>query len=321
MAETELPSIEQVAEFLSEHHRQPIDDLAPLDGGFWSTAYGYGAGDEAFVFRLSASGEGFEMDQAAHQFDTEGLPIPEVLEVGEGLGRWFAISRRAHGQFLEDVRPEDRSTAGPMVDALLAALRSAPTHSSASVDWFQPRSDRSESWREWLQRLLVDDPKSTVKGWRSKIAADPELDHLFRRCEDRIGELLDRCPERRDLIHGDLLHQNVLVSGDASQVNAVFSWKCSVLGDHLYDVAWLSFWEPWHPGIAAIDAWTRTLASNIEGNNLQDAALRHHCYELHIGAQHLAWCSWTGNAAGLAGVALRTAHVLDRGPRATPEVL
>ena len=320
MTESELPSTERVGAFLADHHGHPVEQLAPLDGGFWSTAYRYEAGGDQLVFRLSASGEGFEMDQAAHQFNTDDLPVPEVLEVGEGLERWFAISRRAHGRFLENVSADDTDAAGPMVDRLLTALRSATTPSTADVDWFGGATDRTTSWRFWLERALVDDPASTVSGWRTKIAADPELDRLYYRAEARILELLGHCPERRDLVHGDLLHQNVLVSEDASLLNAVFSWKCSVLGDHLYDVAWLSFWEPWHPGIEAIDAWRRTISNRIEGDDLHDAALRHHCYELHIGVQHLAWCSWTGNASSLAGVALRTAHVLDRGPRAIPAV-
>ena len=106
-----------------------------------------------------------------------------------------------------------------------------------------------------------------MSGWRATLAADPELDDLYRRCEQRIGELLDACPERRDLVHSDLLHQNVLVSDDWSRVTAVFSWKCSVRGDFLFDVAWCTFWSAWHPGIAAIDLWGRTIADPTLGRH------------------------------------------------------
>ena len=93
--------------------------------------------------------------------------------------------------------------------------------------------------------------------------------------------------ERRELVHGDLVHGNVLVSPDARRVEAVLSWKCSVRGDFLYDAAWCSF---------------------------LDAAARHHCYELHIGFTHLGWNLWTGNQADLAATARRLAEVLERGP-------
>ncbi len=158
-----------------------------------------------------------------------------------------------------------------------------------------------------------------MSGWRSKLAQDSRIDDLFRTCESRIDELLPACPERRDLIHGDLLHQNVLVSDDASQATAIFSWKCSALGDFLYDVAWCTFWGDWHPGIAAADIWNRTLAAaDVTETDLLDAAIRHHCYELQIGASHLGWHAWVGDQKELEAVAAALARTLEEGPLAMP---
>ena len=70
----------------------------------------------------------------------------------------------------------------------------------------------------------------------------------------------------------------------------------------------------WHPTIAATDPLARVIAAGVEDDDLADAALRHHCYELHIGAHHLAWCAWIGDTDSLGGVARRTAAVLARGP-------
>jgi len=80
-----------------------------------------------------------------------------------------------------------------------------------------------------------------------------------------------------------------------------------VRGDFLYDVAWCTFWAPWHHGIEAVGLWDRTQRSD-------DAALRHHCYELHIGATHLGWNAWAGDEPALRAVAARTEEVLARGP-------
>jgi hypothetical protein len=97
----------------------------------------------------------------------------------------------------------------------------------------------------------------------------------------------------------------------------VFSWKCSVRGDFLFDVAWCTFWSPWHQGIAALDArWRTGNAPDLTPSDLADAALRHHCYELHIGCTHLGWNVWTGDTEGLHAVARRLRHVLERGPLA-----
>ena len=93
----------------------------------------------------------------------------------------------------------------------------------------------------------------------------------------------------------------------------MFSGKCSVRGDFLYDIAWCTFWSAWHPGIAALDVWNRVLGSALWSDDaLADAERRHHCYELHIGATHLGWHAWTGDAAELRSVAARTANVLSR---------
>lgn len=130
-----------------------------------------------------------------------------------------------------------------------------------------------------------------------------------------MGELREACPERRDVVHGDLLHRNVLVLEDASRVNAVFSWKCSVRGDFLFDTAWCTFWGHLHPGIAAADVWGRVMTSewaNADPSGLVDARVRHHCYELQMGASHLGWLAWTGDDVGLRALADHTAMLLER---------
>lgn len=316
MSDTKRPPIEDVERFLTEFHGRDIDGLAPIGGGFWSSAYVYDCGTDRLVLRLADDAEGYEMDRAARRFGGPGLPVPEILAIGEAFEGAFAISRRSTGRFLEDVRPDEKERAGPMLDGLLTALRSAS--SGDDVDWFTPDTPVATTWRGWLERAMIDDSSRGVSGWRAKLARDRELDELFETTVRRIEELLPLVPERRDLIHGDLLHQNVLVSQDASRVNAVFSWKCSTRGDFLYDVAWCTFWSPWHPGIAAVDVGSRTLAAaDLVDGALTGAAARHHCYELHIGVQHLAWCAWTGNQQELQAVAAQTAKVLATGPSST----
>lgn len=305
----------EIQEFLSSVHGGPVRDLETLAAGFWSSAFGYSFGDRALVVRLGSVKEGFEMDRAAMAFARPDLPIPDVLEVGDALGGAYAISARRHGRFLETVDPDDAPLAGTALERTLAALRAVPAERDAPAAWYPSGVGAAEStWRQWLADGLVDDPGRRVSGWRDKLASEPELDQLFDACQRKIGELLHVCPERRDLVHGDLLNRNVLIAEDSSRITAVFSWKCSVRGDFLYDVAWCTFWGAWHPGIAAMDLWTRTLnAPSLPHDALTGAALRHHCYELQIGATHLGWNAWTGNHDELQAVAAHTEHVLSRG--------
>jgi aminoglycoside phosphotransferase (APT) family kinase protein len=176
------------------------------------------------------------------------------------------------------------------------------------------------SWREFLLAGLRDD-EELVPGWHAELAADPWLAALSEAAVDRVRDLVDACPERRDLVHGDLLHSNVLISPDADRLEAVFSWKCSVRGDFLFDGAWCSFWAPWHAGIAAANPLGGLLAApsvQVDRDALLDASPRHHCYELHIGFTHLGWNISTGNRAELDATARRLTEVFERGPLLLP---
>jgi aminoglycoside phosphotransferase (APT) family kinase protein len=310
------PSAEHVELLLRDLHGDAVEDLMPLAGGFWSTAYGYRLGRQELVLRLGDLPEGYEMDRDAMAFDGPDLPVPAVLDIGQALGRWYAVSERRHGRHLETIRPDEADVAGPAIMRLLAALRAVRTEPDAPAAWRPEGPPHESTWRRWLTDSLEDDPRRPVSGWRGTLAADADLDRLFTACADRVRSLVPSCPERRDVVHGDLLHGNVLVSEDASRISAVFSWKCSVRGDFLYDVAWCTFWGAWHPGIAAVDVWTRLLdhRPDEDPGALDDAAVRHHCYELQIGATHLGWYAWTGDRRELAAAARHTARILERGP-------
>jgi aminoglycoside phosphotransferase (APT) family kinase protein len=308
---------EQVEAFLAGLHGKGVEDLSQLVGGFWSSAWAFRVGDEELVLRFGGERSWYEADRAAMRFASSGLPVPEVREVGTApdVGA-YAVSVRHHGQFLEDTPVEKATVLAPTLTNLFVALRAVPAAADEPVVWHEPGSS-VRSWREFLLAGLVDDVDELVPGWRDALAADPALSALSAAVTDRIRTLVDACPERRDLVHGDLLHSNVLVSPEADRLEAVFSWKCSVRGDFLFDGAWCSFWAPWHAGIAAADPLAGLLAApsvRADADALLDASSRHHCYELHIGFTHLGWNISTGNRAELDATARRLTEVFERGP-------
>ena len=304
----------EARQFLSSRYGR-IEQLEPLAGGFWSSAYGFTVRGRPLVARFGQSRAFFEADRAAMGFRSAALPVPEVLEIGEAFGGHFAVSSRHYGMRLEDVSPEQSATSGPLLASLLRALYSVPSSPDLPVIWHSPEPDSPLTWRSWLKSGLRDDPGRVEHGWHSAIHEHPGAELVFKECEARLERLIASCPERRDLVHGDLLHANVLVTPDARLVTAVFSWKCSVRGDFLYDASWCTFWAPWHPGIEAADAWGRLRREpSIPAEAWVDDALRHHCYELHIGVAHLAWNLFIDNPTELVRVAERLEEILDRGP-------
>lgn len=297
------PTDAAVVDFLRAHHDDEPTDLEVLRGGFWSAAYGYRVGAEELVLRISDDPDGFRHDERAMRYRSPGLPVPELLAIGEGFGRWFAISRRHHGRFLEEVAREEAARLGPTVAELLAALRAVPDTGVAA-----------EPWRQWLLAGLTDRPDHHTAGWRSRLAADPAADRTFRAVDHRIRSQLDACPDRRELVHGDLLHYNVLVTEAADAVTAVFSWKCATWGDAVYDLAWCTFWGRWHDGIGALELWERA-GPAWTGSDAVDLAMRHHVYELQIGASHLGWYATLGDDENLAWTRRQLDEILEAGPR------
>jgi aminoglycoside phosphotransferase (APT) family kinase protein len=293
-----LVSLDEVQSFLDAHHGFAVDGLEQLSGGSWSAAFGYRAGDDGLVARFGRNRDWFETDRRMHRLSSADLPVPRVRDVGDAMnGTCFAISERAYGRFLEDIVPAESDALSAVVTRLLRALREAPEEEAAY------------SWRQWL--LGGVDREGYNAEWWERIAANPAVAPLADAARARVRELIDACPERRQLVHGDLLAKNVLVAEDVSAARAVFSWKCSVRGDALFDVAWLTFWDAWHPGIAAIDPW-----SLRDDDGSPDAAIRHHVYELHIGATHLCWNVQIDDPAGLNEVVTKLTQVLESGPRA-----
>lgn len=309
------PELDDVQQWLNELYDQRVKELAPITGGFWSAAYCFRVGDEPLVLRLSHAIEGFLIDQKAMKFAEYGVPVPEILALGDWQDQYFAISRRHFGGFLENLTVAQGEPGGMALAALLQAMRDVPLDKNEPVNWFVDDGPRQDSWRDWLQAGLVEEASSITSGWREKLDADQSLSDLFIACQNQMQSLLPLCPERRDLVHGDLLHQNILLKEDASQVTAAFSWKCSVRGDFLYDVAWCTFWSAWYPGIVACNLWPRICrAEDITDEMLQHAPERHHCYELHIAATHIGWYLWTDDEPNLTRLKHSLGQLLARGP-------
>jgi hygromycin-B 4-O-kinase len=151
------------------------------------------------------------------------------------------------------------------------------------------------------------------------LADEPEIEDLFGAGREALVALLPACPDARHVIHRDLLNRNVLVAQDASRLEAVFDWGCSLAGDFLYELAWMTFWAPWYPGLAAIDVRGRfrTHYDSIGLDVLQfDERLA--CYELQIGLEHIAYATFTDRHADRQVVCDRTREVLQsNGPSAT----
>jgi hygromycin-B 4-O-kinase len=309
----------EAAGFLAERYAGRARDVAELGGGDWSRAFSFRLGGRDLVARFGPYGEDFAKDQQAMAFAGPDLPVPEVLETGRGLGGAYAISQRCFGTFLESL---DESGWRRLLPALLGgldALRHLPVPGAGAAAAVSG-TDAAEGggavgWREWLWSGLADRPGERVSGWKAVLDQQAGLSELFAAGQREFAALLPACPELRHVLHGDLLNRNVLVSAGGSRLAGVFDWGCSAYGDFLYEIAWFTFWAPWHAGLAAID-FRSVILGHYSATGVEvpcfDERLR--CYEVHIGLTHLAYCAFAANREDdLRAVAQRTREILRPG--------
>ncbi|HEY7107761.1 MAG TPA: aminoglycoside phosphotransferase family protein [Acidimicrobiia bacterium] len=292
-----------------------VHDVEPAPRqGAWTETYFFRDGGRELVIRLGDTAWNFEKDRRFAEYASADLPIPRVLAIGEvGDGRYYAVSERAHGVFLEALGGDALRRALPSVFRMLDAMRVCNLSGTTGFGSPLPTFDgEHRTWRAFLLSVAEDQPaldENPVRGWRAPLETRPDAARTFDDGYARLTSWVDRCPEARHVLHGDLLYGNVLVDG--ARVSAIFDWQCATYGDFLHDVAWLTFWAPWYPALEAADVRTAIRQHYEEiGLVVPDLEERVRCYELHIGLAHFGYHAWRGEWDHLDRVARRTREVL-----------
>ena len=307
MAKNEITE-DIVKVFLDDHFGESVDNVELLGAGDWSRAFSFDHRGRGLVARFGKYREDFEMDKLAMAFERPGLPVPRVLDIGPAFGESFAISERHVGRFLDAIGADESNQLASGVLRLLDALREIPVDQNSSARW--PGDDPHLSWRDWLTTSVVDHGNERVGGWRKELAKAPEIEALFTRSVREMLALVDDVPTTLHVVHRDLLNRNVLVD-DKCQVTAVYDWGCSLFGDYLFDVAWFTFWAPWMEGVGQLNMGELVRSHHQDiGVDVTNFDARLRCYELQIGAEHLAYQTVMNDPEERVKVAQRLSDVL-----------
>ena len=265
----------------------------PLGAGMWSRAYSFDTDDSRLVVRFGDHDEDFAKDRIAASWLQPGLPVPKFIDMGKAFGTFYAITERAEGRFLDHLTAGDVAKVLPSLLSVLDTLRRVPVPESAGFGgWDRNGVGEHGSWKAAI--LAVESIRPHIAGWRLRIQEWPECKRAFDQGVDRLHLLAEQVPSRQDVIHRDWVNRNVLVT-DAN-ITSVFDWGCSTYGDHLYDVAWLTFCAPWTSGFDR-QATRRVTREHYvaEGIDPDDFDRRVECYELHIALGALTYQAFLGD--------------------------
>jgi hygromycin-B 4-O-kinase len=230
----------QVEQFLQKYLRMPKVSIEIMADGEVSEAFSFEDKDGSHVIRISKHGtRGFLKDSFAHtHFASGDLPIPTILDIGEfGDGLHYTISTKAPGQTLDKFSSDEIETLIPKIFHVLGTIHALSPAREGYGLWDEHGNGWCGSWREEQIASLHQDDKET----RAASFYNTELHNKLR---NKITQLLDFCPNERQLVHGDFGFSNVV--SDGKDITGVLDWEMSMYGDPLYDVAWLDFWDTKH---------------------------------------------------------------------------
>lgn len=295
--ETSAPgiTIEQASAFLAEHVGSDLSPLRPLRQGGWSNAFAFDRASESFVVRFSAYRDDFDKDQYATRWHAPNLPIPEIIQIGEAPGGFHAISRLVPGATMDDLDGPSMQKTLPSLLAMLDALRTTDISNTHGFGgWDTNGNGDAATWAAYLLNVTTDNPGRRNHGWRAQLAASPvgidRLDETFV----RFAEIVPTLPNSRYIIHGDLMNYNVLAH--ENHISGVIDWGCSVIGDFLYDAAWIINYWPWRPAWSTIDI-TTALRDHLrnQGVDITDFDRRIHAYRIHMCLDDQAYQTYMRN--------------------------
>lgn len=221
---------------------------------------------------------GFRKDAWAASTFGDVLPVPKVRAMGElPGGNAYCLSDWAPGETVQDLTPDQVQRITPLVFEAWTRLQAGVIDRTSGFGLLDPDT-LTGPYRSHRERLRAD--LAGVEGWPDDWTDGRQ--HAISAVVDRVGSLIDACPEERGLVHGDWGTNNILAEDD--RVTAILDWEAAEIGDPLQDIAG-RFWEFWPP----VSTCVRAQADHADRQlgRLPDYRARVLCHDLLTGISEI----------------------------------
>ena len=270
-----------VSQFLQANFHRDIASVQWIGSGWFSSAFSFTIGEEAFILRVNSYLEDLQKDAFAYQhFASARLPIPRVVLLGQfDETRHFCITERCSGRTLNDL---DKATVRKVVPRLFETLDAIHrVDVSDYAGWGLTDANGNGRFDSWTDYLLSLHNQKFTHRW-STLQQHPfwEKD-VHEAFFEEMRRLLPYCSSDKYLIHRDYGFDNVM--SDGQTITGVLDWADCGLGDFVFDIAWLDFFSQ---EIPYGELWSDYAAA--KGYDVPNLPERMRCYMLWIGLDSMA---------------------------------
>jgi len=304
--------VETVAQFLQSHFDQRAGSVRFIGSGWFSHAFSFTTGEQAYIFRMNSYQEDFRKDDFAYRhFSSPRLPIPRVVQLGQfDETQYYCVTERCPGQTLNDMRVADVLKVAPRLFETLDAIHRVDV--SGYAGWGLTDANGNGRFDSWPEYLLAFYNQKFPHRWPA-LAQHPfwEKD-VHEVLSGEMKRLLPYCPCNRRLIHCDYGFDNII--SDGQRITGVLDWADCGLGDYVFDVAWLDFFSK---EIPYGQLWREYAAS--QGEDMPYFEERMRCYMLWIGLDSMASVAIKENERSYVRHRERTRSVLLPGRRSASD--
>lgn len=177
----------------------------------------------------------------ASRLAAAGAPLRDLVCEGEISGLIYTIARKARGNGMTTLEPNEFAAVLPSVFDAQIAVSQVDLSDTDGYGWFDGNGHgHFDSWAEHLVHVRDEEPGLFYDRWHELFDSTFLERDRFDRYIARMQELLESFTVPRQLVHGGFGYDNVLVH--EGNVEALLDWQDARFGDGLFDIAYMDFW-------------------------------------------------------------------------------